>query len=386
MALAQPLSQVNPQDPPVDQLAASAAHGGGSRNLTVDGLRGVAATLVVIYHLYYNTTSLLRAYVPDWLDRLVLTFGGTGVNVFFVLSGFVISMSLRGAPLSARYVGLFALRRSVRLDPPYWATMALAMFMAKLSAAVFAELRDRGHYSFGQVVAHLFYLQDILRYEPISSVFWTLCIELQFYLALVVLLTVSLRSRGAGPADRRQPIGVLSALTLLSLVVAVGHIRLPIDGLFVRYWHMFALGVLTCWCHFRDIPWKWWWLLMAAEVLVVFGVQTDLPRIAPVLAAATLVVAARQPPATKALFSGRVYQYLGRVSYSLYLVHPILGWTTISVLKKFLGQENAGLGLLYMAIGFVVSVAGAHILYRLIEYPALRLSKRVPLPRGFKAA
>ncbi|WP_457329419.1 acyltransferase family protein [Rhizobacter sp. P5_C2] len=349
-----------------------------SRNLTVDGLRGIAAMLVVLYHLYLNTETLLRPFTPDWLHTLIGSFGATGVNVFFVLSGFVISMSLRDAPLSGRYVAMFALRRSVRLDPPYWATIILCIGMAKLSALLFAELAGRGQFSAAQIVAHLFYLQDILGYGDISAVFWTLCIELQFYLVLVLVLTAA-----HDPAQpRSRPILAVAALVALSLVLAVGQIKLPVDGLFVRYWHMFALGALTCWCVFGDLSWRWWWALVVVELAVVFGSAPSLPHVAPVLAALVLVLSSRWV-AARGWLSGALHQFLGKLSYSLYLMHPIVGWSTISVLKKLFGDHpSVPLGLLYMACGIGTSIVAAWILYRAVELPAIRWSKKVPMPRA----
>ena len=349
-----------------------------SRNLTVDGLRGIAAMLVVLYQLYLHAETLLRPFTPEGLHALIGSFGATGVNVFFVLSGFVISMSLRGAPLSGRYVAMFALRRSVRLDPPYWVTIILCIAMAKLSALLFAELAGRGQFSAAQIVAHLFYLQDILGFGDISAVFWTLCIELQFYLVLVLVLTAA-----HDPAQpRSRPILAVAALVALSLVLAVGQIKLPVDGLFVRYWHMFALGVLTCWCVFGDLSWRWWWALVGIEGVVVFGAAPSLPHLAPVLAALVIVLSNRWV-AARGWLSGAVHQFLGKLSYSLYLMHPIVGWSTISVLKKLFGDHpSLPLGLLYMTCGIVTSIAAAWILWRAVELPAIRWSKRVPMPNA----
>ena len=334
--------------------------------------------LVVLYHLFINTESLLLPSTPEWLHALVGSFGATGVNVFFVLSGFVISMNLRGAPLSGRYVAMFALRRSVRLDPPYWVTIVLCIALARLSALMFSELAGRGQYSAAQIVSHLFYLQDILGYGDISAVFWTLCIELQFYLALVLVLTAAFDPARPG----QRPLLAIGALTVLSLVLAVGQLKLPVDGLFVRYWHMFGLGVLTCWCVFGDVAWRWWFALVAVELGIVFGAAPSLPHLAPVLAAGTLVLSTRWTPA-RGWLNGPVHQLLGKLSYSLYLMHPIVGWSTISVLKKLFGDHpSVALGLAFMAAGIAASIASAWVLYRLVELPAIRWSKKVPMPHA----
>ena len=63
--------------------------------------------------------------VPAPLET-ALKLGFVGVDIFFVLSGFVIAYSVREARITPRFLGRFALRRSIRLDPPYWITIAIA--------------------------------------------------------------------------------------------------------------------------------------------------------------------------------------------------------------------------------------------------------------------
>lgn len=85
----------------------------------VDALRGIAALSVLVYHF---TGSLIRNFPHNPLPKPIfslLSHGNMGVEVFFVLSGFVISYTLRNAWVTPGYVGRFALRRSIRLDPPF---------------------------------------------------------------------------------------------------------------------------------------------------------------------------------------------------------------------------------------------------------------------------
>jgi len=346
------------------------------RNRTADGLRGVAAMLVVLYHLYYNIETSMRPHLPETLHDLLKILGGTGVFIFFVLSGFVISMSLRGAQLSGRFIAMFALRRSIRLDPPYWTAMALCMAMAVLSTHLVAEAAGRGQYTVPQVVAHLLYLQDLLNYPQISAVFWTLCIELQFYLVLVLLLTLCARLARPGMA-----VWIVATLVAASIAIQASGFHMPMRGLFIPHWHMFGLGVITCWCLFKDVSWRWWWTLVIAELALVFGLKPNPATLAPVLASLVLVLSATWEPARNWLGS-TLSQYLGRISYSLYLMHPTIGWSTMSVLKKLFGEQSFALDLLYVAAGIATSIISAHMLYRLVELPAIRLSKKIPLPHA----
>src|SRR5262245_56640644 len=142
----------------------------GQRLKLIDGLRAVAATLVLLYHLVHRTSA-----------EALTSRGYLGVGIFFVLSGFVITSLLSSRRMSPLFLGQFALRRMVRLDIPYWINIILVLTLIPLAARFGAPRQSIG---LGQVVAHLFYLQDLLGYPAISTVYWTLCYEVQFYLAL----------------------------------------------------------------------------------------------------------------------------------------------------------------------------------------------------------
>ena len=118
-------------------------------------------------------------------------------------------------------------------------------------------------FSIAQILAHLFYLQDILRYASLNPVFWTLCLEVQFYLAYAALLTCSRND----PNKRLQgnyTVAILCSACVLSLLWPVGVITSPLwPGGFLQLWHAFLLGTAAYWswrnpvlapffCHFRS--------------------------------------------------------------------------------------------------------------------------------------
>src|SRR5471030_2381991 len=90
----------------------------------LDAIRGVACLAVVWYHVYCFSALPQLLKLPSWIDRII-RHGFLGVEVFFVLSGVVIALSILGDRITWAYLGRFALRRSLRLDPPYWAALVL---------------------------------------------------------------------------------------------------------------------------------------------------------------------------------------------------------------------------------------------------------------------
>ena len=150
------------------------------RFLFVDGLRGLAALAVVGPH----AVAILATGYPGWLSRVLMTvapYGAYGVEVFFVISGFAIAHSLLDASFKNFSIGRFVLRRAVRLDPPYWAALLLLGALNLVRAT--ANHRALHLPDAGQVLAHVFYLQDLLGYAQFNVVFWTLCLEFQLCVA-----------------------------------------------------------------------------------------------------------------------------------------------------------------------------------------------------------
>ena len=96
----------------------------------IDNLRGLAAIWVVLIHLvpWKSDAAQSVALGPIcWLLAWPAEYGRQGVTIFFVISGFVIARSLRRGRVTPRFFGNFVLRRSIRLDPPYWVSIALML-------------------------------------------------------------------------------------------------------------------------------------------------------------------------------------------------------------------------------------------------------------------
>ena len=324
------------------------------RLLFVDGLRGIAAVSVVLYHLCQ------RSPLASWTSK-----GGLGVIVFFVLSGFVIAMIAGAKPITLGYLGRFAARRSIRLDPPYWASLGIAAALI-IAAGYMGEARELPE--LGQVVAHLTYTQDLLGIVPLSEVYWTLCLEIQFYLTLLAVLWLG-----------RQKVGHLKfhVVWLAALVASLAEYTLTDispTGLFLPYWWAFALGASLSWMRAgRLTHWAFGVLLLLCVPFAV-GKHTD-GLMAGVLTASVLWLAIHRQ-AMGSWLSGPVWQFAGRISYSLYLIHPLIGWSAQSVALKFAGPWIA------LAVGLVASVVSAVAMYWMVERPAIRLSHYVPTMRA----
>ena len=334
---------------------------------------------VVVNHLYGN----LQTDIPAWLATAVgwlLARGYLGVSVFFVLSGYVITLNVGKVNITPQFIGRFALRRAIRLDPPYWVSIVVAIALSVVAVHLFPDLK-KTYPSVGQVLAHLVYLQDILGFGDIVPIYWTLCLEVQFYLFLVMLLYGA--QKALGKADTAEvlakPIvpGLLLLVAVLSLAQFFDWVKISPRGVFLPYWFSFSLGMFCVWAVSNWV--KSFWFALHWGVVLLWSITSawNETGIVAALTAGLLYVAGKKGK-LQSWTLGRPTQYLGRISYSLYLFHGIVGWSTVSILKRFastpLGAGSAG--LIFFA-GIVASIVTAHIFYLAVERPSIQLSHRI---------
>lgn len=348
---------------------------GSGRFLFVDALRGIAALGVVFYHLAGgNHIPLLTSALPAWIV-FIFNHGNLGVAVFFVLSGFVIAHSVHGQRVRIPFAARFMLRRSLRLDPPYWVAIALTLGFVLLSTLAVSG-KQLPYLSVGQITAHIFYAQEILGYPEINPVFWTLCLEVQFYLIYVLILAFGKND----PLVRMQGRGVAAILTISILVSLLWPTGLvpgePWRGSFLPLWHGFLLGVGAYW------SWRF------AELRVFFAGFALIVAVAGVIrsdafsftcaAAASLIFAV-------ALF-GRLdfwlrwswLQFLGAISYSLYLIHNPITGATFRVGNMLTGDTLIA-ETIWMLGALIACILSATALYYLVERPSIKLARMVDL-------
>lgn len=313
----------------------------------------------------------LQAALPSWLNLAVFKAGHLGVPIFFVLSGFVIALSIGTDRVTFGYTGRFALRRAVRLDLPYWASMAITLAFA----AVKAQLRpDTGLpvATFRQVLAHMVYLQDFLGYKSINTVYWTLCYEVQFYLMFGMLLAVAHAFRR--DANDRRPTAIIFTLAAIISIVWPLLPALHLRGLALPNWHGFLLGAFACWA-FSGVMQMRWFVLYALALTGVFAITRDGFTMMCLVTSVTLLLVGRAGHLTDWLRT-RWLQFLGKVSYSLYLLHlPITGAAFFALDKVRVHtaviDEFAGL------IVIVLNCLAAWLFWWSVERPSTALAKRV---------
>jgi peptidoglycan/LPS O-acetylase OafA/YrhL len=339
----------------------------------IDALRGIAAVWVAGYHLYGGLSNQYARHTFPEPFHSLLRHGNCGVEIFFVISGFVIAYSIRNALITPGYYGNFVLRRCIRLDPPYWATIVLALAAGVVAGSLRSD-RSLAFPSLGVLAAHLCYLQNLLGLGNVVEVFWTLCIEVQFYLTFLLLCGL------AQVVTRKNPTAaffIFGPLALWSFGIRAGVLTSPHPALMLKFWYLFQLGALAWWAIAGYVRSAWF----LAYVLVLGAVETrafTVESSVGLLTGLTVYLVARAGYLER-LLDVEPVQFFGRISYSLYLVHPVVGVPfTYFFARRWAGSEpttGAALGL--FAVAFAVSTVTAYMMYRCVERPSVALSGRL---------
>ncbi|MBS0517123.1 MAG: acyltransferase [Proteobacteria bacterium] len=318
----------------------------------VEAMRGLASIAVACFHFSVLSSSPI--------GRFAHAYGWLGVDVFFVISGFVIPLSLHGRDHSARDFPKFLMRRLARLEPPYLLSIALVLAAWQLSTLAPGFSGTPPTYSLPQIGFHFFYLIPLTHYEWLGPTYWSLAYEFVFYI-VVGLTFASLASRPS-----LFTFGVVAAFGAVSLYAQ--HRFFPASLMVARILE-FGVGVLLMRL-VVDPPWakvqSEAWLGLCLVAVFAFGNWAI--GIAVLATAAAIYFG-------KDLRLGRWAYVIGGFSYSLYLTHTIVGGRIENLGRRF------GDGALYdtalLIVSLAVSIAFAMVFSRLFEAPFRRLSHRI---------
>ncbi len=315
-------------------------------------MRGLAACGVMWFHF---TQAI-------WFPVAALTWTGglgqSGVEMFFMISGFVIPYSL-GEHYRLQQDGMaFFLRRLIRIEPPY-----LVAVLVSLVIILAASATPNYH---GEVDPHLWFSLALhpLYLVPwfagarwLNNVFWTLAIEFQYY--IVVLAAGALITSRSRPVQR----AVVAIALAANLACSDGRLVLAYLAFFllgyIQYLRM-RRGLSAA----EAIAWT------AACMLVCWHQHSLSTALIATVAAATVTLPWPRLPALA---------FLGTISYSLYLLHWIIG-TKVLNLAAHLRSDVAMYAALVIAI--VVSLGCATLFWAWVERPFVTLSRQIRGPRS----
>jgi peptidoglycan/LPS O-acetylase OafA/YrhL len=329
-----------------------------------DLLRGLAVLAVMLFHIAHNWRStVLNPYT---------TWGWMGVDLFFVLSGFLITGILLETKADPAYFRNFYARRILRIWPLYFTLLAVFMFLLpwvspRLAATSVATVYPRWAYL---IFVQNFFRQHIVR-GPLS-VTWSLALEEQFYIlwpVLVFLLTV-----------RRLKVlllGLIFAGPIAKLIIAHSGNQFDfspfhIDGLAIGS----LLAILV-----RDFPATairkiGLWALGASAVGIAFEVLADSTWPQFFLLSVGFGSILCLAITTNLVRRNRVLCYTGKISYGLYLLHlPSFDAVRSDHIRALLPHRPLANDLSYTVIAFATAYAAATASWFCMEKPILKLKQ-----------
>ncbi|WP_423463226.1 acyltransferase family protein [Promicromonospora sp. MS192] len=378
---------------------ATAGTGGPGRKssgrlVAMDGLRFAAAAAVLLYH--FTATSTVTSY---WgadpvhafpLLNEVTRYGWLGVELFFMISGFVILLSADG-----RGVAGFVASRVGRLFPAYWACIVLT--------AGLQQFWSGGRQTtLVETLVNLTMVQDLFEVTGVQVVFWTLLVELKFYLLVLVVLAF-------GPLTRNRVLAFAALWPLAGWAAQEAGARWLAEWLVPDYAPYFAVGMLL-FLAYRDgfdmvtsVLLAGGLVLCVLRVLDAAGRASDLQGVPVSPVVTVLVLLASVAAVWATTLRGRtapprrvtaVLGTVGALTYPVYLVHTQFGYAVIDVLAHETTRTVAlfaagALSLvLAVAIHYGVERPTSARLRRAVQSglvragDALRPRGRVPVPRA----
>ncbi|HUY87207.1 MAG TPA: acyltransferase [Pirellulales bacterium] len=343
------------------------------RILELDALRGFAALAVVLFHF---TTRYDQVFGHIATLPASCPWGSYGVDLFLMLSGFVILRSLD----RTQHAGDFIVGRFARLYPAYWVAGAITFGVVTLFGLSGQEVSLR------EAALNSTMLQRLLGARHIDGAYWSLEVELFFY-----AFAFALHRAGAFRTPRRQHIAL--ALWLFAEAVSMwimshgeseaGHsLALRLTSklqvlLSLRYAHLFTIGILLYrgFCN-RNYP-PIAWLLLAACWTLQGMADSWAAALGIAMLTAVLYGAVE---GRLGWLAARPLAFLGAISYPLYLIHQNVGYVLIRELESLTASPVAAI-----ALAMTFSLAAATGLSLAIERPVQKWIvnrwKNAPLAR-----
>jgi len=328
----------------------------------LDGMRFLAAVAVVAYHFTafrHSFWGQAPSAEFQFLSKFT-AYGALGVQLFFIISGFVILMSTQG-----RSVGQFVTSRVARLFPAYWVAVIAATVLSVLVApGLFKDVTP------SMFLANLTMAQQAVGVPHIDGVYWTLWVELLFYVMVCGLISFK--------ATEGKYLAFAFLWPVTASIAQSTDVDLLKAILSPQYAPLFA-GGMVLYLIYANGHSLLRWLLVAfnaclaaqqtTETFVLTSMQkntgVELSGTIGVIAVLAMFAAIAVVTLSPARHWGPAWlSYAGALTYPIYLVHEIWGWWVIHELHDYFGSK-----WLTLAAAVATSIVLAMIIERWVERP-----------------
>ena len=324
-------------------------------------LRGVAALGVCFFHLSQTFTKYLDTNLMQNLAYYG-RYGKYGITIFFVISGFIIPFSLHKRNYKVAAFFKFIKKRLIRLHPPLLAIIGIICVQEYVGTLI--NPASAFPYSLNQILLNsLLISQYFQEVDFIRSIFWTLAVELEYYILIGLIFSFVVSPK---LHIRVIVISVLltSILIATSFFPSVNEANHLLD-----YLPLFCLGISIFYYKSNFIKSPYFLICIC---LFIGLISLNTLSFEKVLFAwiASFLIAFINLEKLPLLFS-----FLGSVSYSLYLIHTTVGNLVIYYGSKLPLAGNSRLLILFLAIS--VAIACAYLIYILVEKPCMKYASKL---------
>lgn len=307
-------------------------------------LRGIAALMVSFFHFTWGSGG---SYLP--LSNILMGIGlqgWMGVEIFFVISGFIIPYSMFVNDYSLDKIFIFLKKRIIRIEPPYLISVALAIVLNYISTLSPFYRGAPFKPDWWNALGHVAYLNAFTGQPWLNPVYWTLNLEFQYYLLIALLFSLVV-----SPKWYRRLL-FFAGFIVASLVA-------PRNDSFIFYYAGYFLAGIVLFQFYCRIIGKTEFLVLLLATCGVLFYRQGIILFLLTGATVSVILFVKKVPA--------FMKWLGMISYSLYLLHPLIGGRVMNLTDAIV--HNQTLRSIMVFVALAVSVASAALYYRFIEKP-----------------
>ena len=309
-------------------------------------LRALASLSVCIFHLYCGNTHLF----PDTnFLKPVFNWGFLGVDVFFVISGFIICYAMPNG-YAAKDVVVFFKKRLIRIEPPYLISILLVLLLQYISIPFnhlpySVTLKD--------ILLHIAYLNNFTGNKYFNVVYWTLGIEFQFYILIGFFYMYISKS-------------AFTLVITVSLCLMLSFIQVKGMQLIFGMLPIFACGLATCFFKYKKMLSATVYFSIISCLLLSIFYNNWATGFACLF---TLIVL------NFFTYHNRIIQFFSDISYAIYLTHTTIGGRVINLGLRFVHNDTERCGIFILAL--ITSIGFAYLFYLFFEKPFVQYSRKI---------
>lgn len=291
------------------------------RFVQLDIFRGFACLMVLLFHY---TTKYAEIFSTGMTTKFLdFKYGGLGVDLFFIISGFVIFLTLKKNTIPIEFV----YKRFTRLFPTFWICVFTTFFIVRSSELV------NYHRSFNELVINLTMVPDLFGVRRVDGVYWSLLPELFFYFLMYLILVLK----------KVDKIDLICCVWLLLVFFNTFSDVMPIRVLLnLKFGHLFIIGICFYKINFGESKWFHHLLIISCYIVSLKLNNTTEKHLISLI---FILIFYLFVYGKLSWLKSRPLVVLGEISYALYLVHQFIGYTIIKELSNF-GINNSILLLL----------------------------------------